>query len=277
MTSAGLRQRSKPLAVYLFMGPTGVGKTEMARCLATYLFGDARAMIRLDMSEYTEEHSVARLTGAPPGYVGHMEGGQLTNALRTTPYGLVLLDEIDKAHPRVFDLFLQLFDEGRLTDARGRTVDARHTLFVMTCNPLTPDRRLHIGFNPTLSGNERLVLTSAFRPEFLNRIDEVIVFEQLDRKYVRTLVERSLEELRSGVLDRYGVSLKIAPDVIDWLTGQAFDPDYGVRELKRTVEKLVDRPLATWLSKTGGNHPASIRILLDENDIQVLADDPSVL
>lgn len=248
MAHAGLQQRRGPLAVFLFLGPTGVGKTELARSLAAFLFGSESDMIRLDMSEYMEEHSVAKLIGSPPGYVGHEEEGQLTGKLRSRPYSVVLLDEIEKAHPRVLDLFLQLFDEGRLTDAKGRTVDARNAIFVLTSN-IPADKHAGFRFQET-SGSESAVLKavqSRFRPEFINRLDEQIVFRPLSRADVRTILGPMLEEIGRSLREKYRKSLHVTDDAVDLIISRGYSEEFGVRHLRRAVQSLVEAPLSRLL------------------------------
>jgi ATP-dependent Clp protease ATP-binding subunit ClpC len=248
MTHAGLGQRRGPLAVFLFLGPTGVGKTELARSLSTFLFGSESEMIRLDMSEYMEEHSVAKLIGSPPGYIGHEEEGQLTGKLRTRPYSVVLFDEIEKAHPRVFDLFLQVFDEGRLTDSKGRTADARNAIFVMTSN-IVPDKLTkEVGFGAQdTEGSQTATLQEVkrrFRAEFLNRIDEQIVFRSLDEGDVQKILQPMLEEIREALQKQHNVTLTVTEEAERFLAHAGYSPAYGVRELRRTVERLLQVPLS---------------------------------
>lgn len=259
LTHANLRERRGPLGVFLFLGPTGVGKTELARSLAHFLFGDERSLIRLDMSEYKEEHSTAKLIGAPPGYVGHEEQGQLTGALRKKPYSVVLLDEVDKAHPGVFDLFLQLFDEGRLTDSKGRTADARHAIFIMTGNiPVTKVRG--IGFVAESGHADAESLAKArFRAEFLNRVDELIEFRPLSPEHIEKLVGRTLEEIARSARQHHGVEIRFAPDVPALVAEQGFSEEYGVRHLQRTVETLIDMPVAALLRHGAKSSQLSIQ------------------
>lgn len=248
MAHAGIGKKKGPLAVLLFLGPTGVGKTELAKALAEFLFGSSNP-IRLDMSEYMEEHSVAKLIGSPPGYIGHDEEGQLTGKLRTTPYAVVLLDEVEKAHPRVFDLFLQVFDEGRITDAKGRTVDAKNAIFIMTSNLCQAEQKQKkIGFLEEQEETEKEQLRAEaarfFRPEFLNRIDDQIVFRQLGREDVGVILEGIISELREGIKARYNTNLKITGETKAFIIEKGYDPRYGVRDLRRTVEKLIQIPLS---------------------------------
>ena len=245
LAHTGLTKRRGPLAVFLFLGPTGVGKTELARVLASFLFGSEDDMIRLDMSEYSEQHSVARLIGSPPGYVGHEEEGQLTGKLRTRPYSVVLMDEIEKAHPRVFDLFLQVFDEGRLTDSKGRTADARHAIFIMTSN-ITAERQ--VGFRHQDTTDLKIAalgnLGGWFRKEFLNRVNEQIVFRPLDSTNVEKILSRMLDEISQGFSAKYGKSLEFSNGALELIASKGFNDEFGVRHLRRTVQTLVEAPLS---------------------------------
>jgi ATP-dependent Clp protease ATP-binding subunit ClpC len=245
MAHAGLQQRRGPLGVFLFLGPTGVGKTELARSLAAFLFGSGDDMIRLDMSEYMEEHSVAKLIGSPPGYIGHEEEGQLTGKLRSRPYTVVLLDEIEKAHPRVFDLFLQVLDEGRLTDAKGRTADARNAIFILTSN-IAAEK--HVGFRAQDSGESQSAAVGAvkgrFRAEFINRIDEQILFRPLGKADVKAILCPMLEEIGQSLEAKYQKPLHVTDGAMDLIASQGCSEDYGVRHLRRTVQTLVEAPLS---------------------------------
>jgi ATP-dependent Clp protease ATP-binding subunit ClpC len=245
MAHAGLVRRLGPLAVFLFLGPTGVGKTEMARLLAEFLFGNASEMIRLDMSEYMEQHSPAKLIGSPPGYIGYEEEGQLTGKLRSKPYSVVLLDEIEKAHPRVFDIFLQVFDDGRLTDAKGRTIDAHNAIFVMTSN-INADKDAGFGFlGSEQAGNVALEnVRRLFRAEFINRIDEQIIFRALDESDVRKILKPMLAEINQNLREHYQVVLNVEDEAESFLARAGYSPKYGARELRRIVERLVQVPLS---------------------------------
>ena len=245
MAHAGLERRRGPLAVFLFLGPTGVGKTELARLLAEFLFGSESDMIRLDMSEYMEEHGAAKLVGSPPGYVGHEEEGQLTGQLRTKPYAVVLLDEIEKAHPRIFDLFLQVFDEGRLTDSKGRTADARNAIFIMTSN-IAADKHLGFTFRDMDESKTAVIheVRKRFRTEFINRIDEQIVFRSLDEEDVKRILRPMLEEISKDLLKRYSVTLRVTVEAEQFVSQAGYSPDYGARELGRAVERLIQVPLS---------------------------------
>ncbi len=263
LAHAGLSERRGPLAVFLLLGPTGVGKTEMARSLAKFLFGGADDLSRFDMSEYLEEHSVSRLIGAPPGYVGHDEPGQLTEAIRRKPYSVILFDEVEKAHPKVFDLFLQLFDAGRLTDSQGRVADARNVIVVMTSNigGTTPSSRAGFaaGAEPaplTRTGRIKADLRRFFRPELLNRIDETVTFRRLDESDVRRIARPLLAALVTKVRKTHGVFLNFEPEAETFVVRSGFDAEKGVRELKREIERLVEMPLANLaLSGKLGKHP----------------------
>ena len=245
---AGVQDPSRPIGSFLFLGPTGVGKTETARALADFLFNDERAMVRLDMSEYMESHSVSRLIGAPPGYVGFGEGGQLTEAVRRRPHAVVLLDEVEKAHPKVFGLFLQILDDGRLTDGRGRTVDFRSAVVIMTSNIAAPEILVRSA-EGEWSEVEELVrgrLRDFFRPEFINRVDEVVVFKPLGRDDLERIVDLQLgrvAELAAG----QGITLEVTPAARRAIAREGYDPAYGARPLKRAVQRLVQDPLAAAL------------------------------
>ncbi len=239
---AGLSDPNRPIGSFLFLGPTGVGKTELARALAEFLFDDERAMIRIDMSEYMEKHTVSRLVGAPPGYVGYDEGGQLTEAVRRRPYSVVLFDEIEKAHADVFNVLLQLLDDGRLTDGQGRTVDFRNTVVIMTSNMGSHLFREYEGtekLRPLLMQE----LRNTLRPEFLNRIDEVVIFQPLGREEITRIVDIQLAHLRRRLLDRR-VHLEVSDAAKALLGREGYDPTYGARPLKRTIQRLVQDPLA---------------------------------
>ncbi len=236
---AGLSDPNRPLGSFIFLGPTGVGKTELARALAEFLFDDDQAMIRIDMSEYMEKHSVSRLIGAPPGYVGYEEGGQLTEAVRRRPYSVLLLDEIEKAHPDVFNVLLQILDDGRATDGQGRTVDFRNTVIIMTSN-LGSTYITTLGPGQEAEMRERVMeaLRANFRPEFLNRIDEVIIFSALSREELGEIVEIQLDRVAERLTDRQ-ISLRVTPAAKEWLANRGYDPVYGARPLKRLIQKEV--------------------------------------
>ena len=249
---SGITRRTGPLSVFLFLGPTGVGKTELAKVMATFLFGSPDMMIRLDMSEFMEAHSVSKLIGSPPGYVGHEDEGQLTGKLRTTPYAVVLLDEVEKAHTRVFDLFLQVFDDGRLTDAKGRTIKADNAIFIMTSNlGLKSEIQNNLGFVGHTGREESgdrpdiSALTAFFRKEFLNRIDEIIVFNSLSRDGVKKIAALMCQNLMSVLKKNHGVSLDLTDDALDLIVSKGFSSEFGARELKRSIDRMLQVPLST--------------------------------
>jgi ATP-dependent Clp protease ATP-binding subunit ClpB len=239
---SGLQDPNRPIGSFVFLGPTGVGKTELARALAEFMFDDERAMVRLDMSEYQERHTVARLVGAPPGYVGYEEGGQLTEAVRRRPYAVLLLDEIEKAHPEVFNTLLQLLDDGRLTDGQGRTVDFRNTVVIMTSNIRSPEE-----------------LRERFRPEFLNRIDEVVLFEPLTREQLAEIVELQLRRLRGRLAERR-VELELSDAATELIAEAGWDPAYGARPLKRAIQRMLENPLALELLEARFSEGDTVRV-----------------
>ena len=252
---AGLKDPKRPIGSFIFLGPTGVGKTELARALAELLFDDEAALIRLDMSEYMEKHTASRLIGAPPGYVGYDEGGQLTEQVRRRPYSVVLFDEIEKAHPDVFNALLQILDDGRLTDGKGRTVDFKNTVVIMTSNIGSNVIRKHrLGF--ATEGEElthddmeqRLLeeLRKAFRPEFLNRVDEIIVFDPLSREQLTEVVDLLLGHLRELVKGQ-GMTLEVSKAAEEYVVEHGYDVEYGARPLKRAIQRLVENPLSSAL------------------------------
>jgi len=243
---AGLQDPNRPIGSFIFLGPTGVGKTETARALAEFLFDDERAMVRLDMSEYMEKHAVARMIGAPPGYVGYDEGGQLTEAVRRRPYSVVLFDEIEKAHPDVFNVLLQILDDGRLTDSKGRTVDFKNTVLIMTSN--LGSREIQAAEGDEKQVREAVIqeLRLHFKPEFLNRIDDIVVFHQLSQEQIGKIIDVQLERLKSMLADR-NVTLVLEPSARELLMREGYDPTYGARPLKRAIQSLIQNPLAVKL------------------------------
>jgi ATP-dependent Clp protease ATP-binding subunit ClpB len=247
---SGLQDPNRPIGSFIFLGPTGVGKTETARALAEFLFDDENAMVRIDMSEYMEKHTVARLLGAPPGYVGYEEGGQLSEAVRRRPYSVVLFDEIEKAHHDVFNVLLQMLDDGRLTDGQGRTVDFRNTIIIMTSNIGSPViQEFYSGSKASVKDEaelERLVkleLKAHFRPEFLNRVDDIIIFHNLDEKHLARIVDIQLQRLEKR-LTQQQLSLEVDRSAKQLITKEGYDPQFGARPLKRTIQDLVLDPLA---------------------------------
>jgi ATP-dependent Clp protease ATP-binding subunit ClpB len=240
---AGIKDPNRPIGSFIFLGPTGVGKTELARALAEYLFDSEQAMIRIDMSEYMEKHTVARLIGAPPGYVGYDEGGQLTEAVRRRPYCVLLFDEIEKAHPDVFNVLLQLLDDGRLTDGQGRTVDFKNTVVIMTSNLGSQAITTARGAYDTIREEVLQALRAHFRPEFLNRVDDIVVFHALDRQHVRAIVDIQLGRLAKRLADR-NLTLDISGAAKDYLAQRGYDPVFGARPLKRVIQNEIETPLA---------------------------------
>jgi ATP-dependent Clp protease ATP-binding subunit ClpB len=242
---AGLADPNRPNGSFLFLGPTGVGKTELTKALAAFLFDTEEAMVRIDMSEFMEKHSVARLIGAPPGYVGYEEGGYLTEAVRRKPYSVVLLDEVEKAHPDVFNVLLQVLDDGRLTDGQGRTVDFRNTVIVMTSNLGSQRIQELAGADnyEQMKSEVMEIVGQHFRPEFINRIDDVVVFHPLDAEHIRRIVDIQLEYLRRRLRER-DITLVLSPEARDRLAQAGFDPVYGARPLKRAIQQQLENPLA---------------------------------
>ena len=242
---AGLQDPNRPIGSFMFLGPTGVGKTELTKALAAYLFDDDTAMVRIDMSEFMEKHSVSRLIGAPPGYVGYEEGGALTEAVRRRPYQVVLFDEIEKAHPDVFNVLLQVLDDGRLTDGQGRTVDFRNTIIVMTSN-LGSEYLANQADGEDVAEVRDLVMAAVrahFRPEFLNRLDDIILFHRLRRTEMGAIVDIQLLRLQK-LLDDRRIRLELDPSARAWLADKGYDPVYGARPLKRVIQREVQDPLA---------------------------------
>ncbi|GAF85312.1 unnamed protein product, partial [marine sediment metagenome] len=253
---AGMKSPKRPIGSFIFLGPTGVGKTELARALAEFLFGDENALISLDMSEYMEKFAVSRLVGAPPGYVGYEEGGQLTEKVRRKPYSVVLLDEIEKAHPDVFNILLQIFEDGRLTDSQGRVVDFKNTVIIMTSNvgATLIKKGSALGFRGTSEPEEisykdiknRVIgeLNKTFRPEFLNRIDEVIVFKSLTKEEIKKIATLILNNEVKILLEEQKIDLETTDEAKELLTKESYDPNFGARPLRRTIERLIENPIS---------------------------------
>jgi len=274
---AGLKDPKRPIGSFIFLGPTGVGKTELARAVAETLFGDEDAMIRVDMSEYMEKHSTARLVGAPPGYVGYDEGGQLTEKVRRKPYSVILLDEIEKAHPDVFNILLQVLDDGRLTDSKGRTVDFRNTVVIMTSNVGASMIKKNTTLGFTTGDTERKYqdmkdkvmdeLKKSFRPEFLNRIDEVIVFHSLEQEHIEQIVSLMTEELRKRLKEQ-SIDFQLTDDAKKILAKEGFDPAYGARPLRRAIQRHIEDRLSEELLK--GNISKGDTVNIESEDGQLV-------
>ena len=268
---AGLYDPRRPIGSFLFLGPTGVGKTELTKALADFLFDTDDAMVRIDMSEFMEKHSVARLIGAPPGYVGYEEGGYLTEAVRRRPYSVILLDEVEKAHPDVFNILLQVLDDGRLTDGQGRTVDFRNTVIVMTSN-------LGSQLIQEMAGEENYdamknavmeVVGSHFRPEFVNRIDDLVVFHPLGREHIRKIVDIQLAYLHERLADRE-IGIHLSNAARDKLADAGFDPVYGARPLKRAIQQQVENPLAQEILQGKFNPGVVIEVGVSDDRLEFL-------
>jgi ATP-dependent Clp protease ATP-binding subunit ClpC len=280
---AGLKDPKRPIGSFIFLGPTGVGKTLLARKLAEFMFGSDDAMIRLDMSEYMERHSVARLTGAPPGYVGYEEGGQLTEAVRRRSYAVILLDEIEKAHPEVFNILLQIMEDGRLTDAKGRTVDFRNTIIIMSGNVGAQmiKREAQIGFR-TLGNDERSEqqayermrekvlgeVKNVFRPEFVNRVDMIVVFRALALRDVLSIVDLELNRIRKQMHEQ-ALTLEVSPEAMEFLGTKGYDPDYGARPLRRVIQNTIEDELADRLLRGELKSGGSVQVAVVDGEIKV--------
>jgi ATP-dependent Clp protease ATP-binding subunit ClpC len=272
-TFAGIKDPNRPSGSFVFLGPTGVGKTELARTLAEYLFGNQDAMIRLDMSEYMERHTVSRLVGSPPGYVGYDEGGQLTEQVRRRPYSVVLFDEIEKAHPDVFNILLQILEDGQLTDAQGRTVDFKNVVLIMTSNvgAQTINKTKGLGFGGSEEGlsykemKSRVTseLRKIFRPELLNRIDEIIVFHKLEREDMREIIEIQIKRLRKQMVER-DVTVEFTREALDKLSDAGYDPAFGARPLKRVLQRMIEDPMSEMILK--GEIPNGSKVIIEPND-----------
>ncbi|MEK7268026.1 MAG: AAA family ATPase, partial [Nitrospirota bacterium] len=271
---AGLKEAKKPIGSFIFLGPTGVGKTELARALAEFLFNSEDALIRIDMSEYQEKFTSSRLFGAPPGYVGYEEGGQLTEKVRRRPYSVVLFDEIEKAHPDIFNVLLQVLDDGVLTDSLGRKVDFKNTVVIMTSNLGTKliQKGVSLGFHRTEQSeqDQRIKdevlaeLRRTFSPEFLNRIDEVVVFHQLLKEHLFGILDILIKELNVRLVER-GVQLEIGEDVKDWLIKEGYQPLYGARPMRRTIQKSIGDPLSEELIKGRFKDARKIKVILRDD------------
>jgi ATP-dependent Clp protease ATP-binding subunit ClpB len=264
---AGLQDPNRPVGSFIFLGPTGVGKTETARALAEFLFDDERAMIRLDMSEYMEKHAVARMIGAPPGYIGYEEGGQLTEAVRRRPYSVVLFDEIEKAHPDVFNVLLQILDDGRLTDSKGRVVDFKNTVLIMTSNLGSREIQASTGDENQVRDGVLQILRDHFKPEFLNRIDDIVVFKQLAREEIAQIIDVQLERLRTNLAER-GITIDLDDSARELLVQEGYDPVYGARPLRRAIQTLVQNPLALKLLGGDVSSGQTVKISAEEGEMK---------
>ena len=269
---SGLKDPRRPIGSFIFIGPSGVGKTELAKALAEFMFDDEEAMVRIDMSEYREQHTVSRLFGAPPGYVGYEEGGQLTEAVRRRPYRVVLFDEVEKAHPEVWNALLQILDDGRLTDGQGRVVDFRNTVLIMTSNLGTEyvNKSGTLGFLGSSEGGDQVnrdkiekALKNAFRPEFLNRIDEIILFSSLSKEDMAKIVKLQMEDIQSR-LEEHGLQVELTEETVTWLASEGYDPAFGARPLKRALQKHVESPLS--ISLLSGEFSTGDTVLVDIED-----------
>src|SRR5215212_5758350 len=273
-TFAGIKDPNRPSGSFVFLGPTGVGKTELARTLAEYLFGNQDAMIRLDMSEYMERHTVSRLVGSPPGYVGYDEGGQLTEQVRRRPYSVVLFDEIEKAHPDVFNIMLQILEDGQLTDAQGRAVDFKNVVLIMTSNvgAQTINKTKSLGFGSDdaglsykeMKGRVTSELRKIFRPELLNRIDEIIVFHKLEREDMRHIIEIQIKRLRQQLVER-DVTIEFTDEALDKLAEEGYDPAFGARPLKRVLQRMIEDPMSEMILR--GEVPNGSKVIIEPNDM----------
>ena len=267
---AGLQDPKRPMGSFLFLGPTGVGKTELCKALAEFLFDDESALLRVDMSEYMEKHAVARLIGAPPGYVGYEEGGVLTEAVRRRPYQVILFDEVEKAHPDTFNILLQVLDDGRLTDSHGRTVDFRNTLIVLTSNLGSDLMVADAGKDLSASVKDQVlaVVKDSFRPEFLNRLDEILVFQSLKEEVMTSIAEIQLQGLKGLLKDRR-IELDVNTDAIEFLARKGYDPVYGARPLKRVIQRLLQDPLASLILEGQVLDGDRVNVTVQEDELSI--------
>jgi ATP-dependent Clp protease ATP-binding subunit ClpC len=287
-TRVGVNKVDKPMGTFMFLGPTGVGKTHLAKMLAQNVFGTEDALIRMDMSEYMEKHSVSKLVGAPPGYVGYEEGGQLTEKIRRKPYSVVLLDEIEKAHPDVFNILLQLLDEGHMTDGLGRKINFKNTMIIMTSNVgarKLSDFGTGVGFGTKakLDLHEELIsdviedsLKKAFAPEFLNRLDDIIIFNSLTKENIKKMVELPLKELTDRLKEELGYTIRITPKLKDHLCEVGYDEKYGARPLNRAIQKFIQDPIAERIIEGGVEEGDTLKVGFKKEDVTVEVIKPEV-
>jgi ATP-dependent Clp protease ATP-binding subunit ClpB len=267
---AGLKDPNKPIGSFIFLGPTGVGKTELAKSLAEFLFDTEEAMVRIDMTEYQEKHTVSRLIGAPPGYVGYEEGGQLTEAVRRRPYRVILFDEFEKAHPDIFNILLQLLDDGRLTDGQGRTVDFKNTIIIMTSNlgsEIITEGLKNGGYNyEKIKKDVYQILQRSVKPEFLNRIDEIIVFKPLGFEEIKGIVDREFKKVEKNVFE-FGFKIEFTDKVKDYLAHEGFDQVYGARPLRRAIQRLIENPLSKRIIAGEFKKASTIKVDIEKGEV----------
>ena len=270
---AGLKAQNRPIGSFIFLGPTGVGKTETAKALTELLFDDERNMIRIDMSEYMEKHSVSRLVGSPPGYVGYDEGGQLTEAVRRAPYSVILFDEIEKAHPDVFNILLQVLDDGRLTDNQGRTVDFKNTVIIMTSNigslDLIESIEDHGEITPEAQERVQGQLKAAFKPEFLNRIDDIVLFKPLGKDEMDKIVRLQVQVIADQLKDR-NIHLSIDEGAVDYIVDQSFDIQYGARPVKRYIQRTLETKLSRLIIQGDVQDNDNLKIVKGQDDLDIV-------
>jgi ATP-dependent Clp protease ATP-binding subunit ClpC len=283
---AGLKSNKKPIGSFFFLGPTGVGKTELAKALAWFLFNDEASLVKIDMSEYMERFNVSRLTGAPPGYVGYEEGGQLTERIRKKPYSVVLFDEIEKAHPDVFNILLQVLDEGTLTDSFGRKVDFRNTVIIMTSNlgarliekatPLGFQRNISEMVYEKIKENVLSELKKTFNPEFLNRVDEIVVFHPLEKDHLLAIIDLLLDETNRLLIEQQELILEVSDEIKEWIIKHYYQPVYGARPMRRAIQKFIEDPLSEELLKGKFKNVHKIKVVLEDEKPAFVESEESV-